>query len=259
MKPRIAIPTPNSDPAYAQKTFPQYASAVERAGGEPVEISISATPSEIAQVMKSCDGLLLPGSPADVDPQKFDAARDPKTAAADHQREDADELCLQDAHNMRKPILGICYGLQSLNVWRTGTLLQHIESPVRHSRPDDAPKSVWVTHPVVVAAGSKLAGIVANVNQNGSPKITVNSSHHQAVEKPGDGLKVVARSPEDGVIEAVENASPEHFVIAVQWHPERSFEEDEPSKAIFRALVDAAAQWHQRMLNGEPDFESLGK
>ena len=83
---------------------------------------------EIAKLVTHCEGVLLPGSPADVDPQKFGAERHPKTAPSDAGRDNVDELLLQDAHNLHKPVLGICYGLQSLNVWRTGTLVQHIES-----------------------------------------------------------------------------------------------------------------------------------
>jgi putative glutamine amidotransferase len=82
----------------------------------------------------------------------------------------------------------------------------------------------------------------------------VNSSHHQAADVVGDGLRAVARSPQDGVIEALEGTSPDHFVLAVQWHPERSVDQDEPSRAIFRALVDAARVRHEK-LKGE--FESV--
>ena len=85
---------------------------------------MNATSAEIAQAVKGCDGVLLPGSPADVDPEKYGAARHPDTAPADPFRDNTDELLLQDAYNMRKPVFGICYGLQSLNVWRTGTLDQ---------------------------------------------------------------------------------------------------------------------------------------
>ena len=97
--------------------------------------------------------ILLPGSKADVDPQKFNAAAHAKTAPADPPRDAADELLLQDAYNLRKPVFGICYGLQSLNVWRTGSLVQHIESKVNHS----AGAKVEVAHQVTVAADSLLA------------------------------------------------------------------------------------------------------
>jgi putative glutamine amidotransferase len=91
---------------------------------------------------------------------------------------------------------------------------------------------------------------------SGELKLTVNSSHHQSVGRPGDGLQIVARSPRDGIIEAVENASAEHFVLGVQWHPERSYHQDACSRAIFAALVEAARQWHERMARGNHDFET---
>src|SRR5215471_20355858 len=131
MKPRIAIPIPNSKtPIYVLRALPQYEHAVREAGGEPVIIDVNAPSNAIAQKVKTCDGVLLPGSPADVDPEKYGATKHPKTAAADPLRDNTDELLLQDAYNMRKPIFGICYGLQSLNVWRTGTLAQHLETGV---------------------------------------------------------------------------------------------------------------------------------
>ena len=121
MKPRIAIPLPNSTrPDYVLRALPQYEGAIRAAGGEPVIIAADASNAEIAQAVKHCDAVLLPGSPADIDPEKYGAERHPKTAAADPFRDNADELLLQDAFNMRKPVFGICYGLQSLNVWRTG-------------------------------------------------------------------------------------------------------------------------------------------
>jgi putative glutamine amidotransferase len=88
----------------------------------------------------------------------------------------------------------------------------------------------------------------------GAGSLPANSSHHQAAESIGDGLKVVARSPEDGIIEGLEGTSPDHFVIAVQWHPERSFNDDSHSRAIFAALVEAAREKH-RELQGE--FETV--
>ncbi len=126
------------------------------AGGEPVRIPLDQPPAEVMRLIERCDAVLLPGSKADVDPAKYDAPRDPRTAASDSGRDTVDELLLQDAYNMRKPILGICYGLQVLNVYRTGTLIQHIESPVKH----DAGRKVAVAHTVEVGSGSKLEKIV---------------------------------------------------------------------------------------------------
>ena len=263
MRPRIAIPLPNSDAAYAAKVMPQYRRSVELAGGDPVDIPIMVTPREIAQLAKTCDGVLLPGSPSDVDPQKYGIAeRHPETAPMDVARDDADELLIQDAHNMRKPILGICYGMQTLNVWRSGTLRQHLHTCVQHARPkEDAHNSMFIAHPVVVESGTRLASVIAKAigQAHGSPKVIVNTSHHQAVEFPGDGLLVSAICPEDGTIEAFENIEQNHYVVGVQWHPERSYDDDEYSKAIFRSLVDAASQWHEQRREYPPDFETAGR
>jgi putative glutamine amidotransferase len=269
MPPRIAIPVPHSgDREYAERSLPQYEKAVEMAGGEPVRIPLDQPPAEVMKLIERCDGVLLPGSKADVDPAKYDAPPDPQTAAADAGRDTVDELLLQDAYNMRKPILGICYGLQILNVYRTGTLIQHIESPVKH----DAGRKVAVAHTIEVEPGSKLESIVgtdveghgfsraahpakdgASAPEAQSLVVPVKYTHPHAADIVGDGLRAVARSPLDGVIEALEGTSPDHFVLAVQWHPERSVDEDESSRAVFRALIEAARARHEK-LTGE--FES---
>jgi len=215
------------------------------AGGEPVRIPLDRPPAEVMKLIERCDAVLLPGSRADVDPAKYDAPRDPHTASSDAGRDTVDELLLQDAYNMRKPVLGICYGLQALNVYRTGTLLQHVESAINHN----AGRKVAVAHRVNVEPASRLAEILQQ-----SPRIAVNSSHHQSADVVGDGLRIVARCPEDGIIEAVEGTSPDHFVLAVQWHPERSVDDDEPSRAIFRALVEAARARHNELAG---EFESV--
>jgi putative glutamine amidotransferase len=251
MKPRIAIPVPNSDPEYSTRALPDYVNSVVGAGGEPIVIALNLSNREAAQLAKSCDGILLPGSPADIDPQKYGEAPHPRTAAPDAARDNIDELLLQDAHNMRKPILAICYGTQSLNVWRNGTLVQHIESPVQHARTPGAPRSEVIQHAAEVAPDSALAALA------GERRITVNSSHHQAVATVGDALRVVARSPQDGIIEAVEGAPEGHWVLGVQWHPERSFEKNEVSRRIFEKLVAESRAWHQRLALRSPDFENV--
>jgi putative glutamine amidotransferase len=241
MRPRIAIPVPHSgDPEYAGRALPQYVRAVELAGGEAVPIPLDGSGSDMDGLIDSCDGVLLPGSRADVLPEKYGAERDPKTADADLPRDAVDELLLKNAYASRKPILGICYGLQALNVHRAGSLVQHIESQTNH----EAGGKVPIAHDVVIDEGSVLAGIVNEGNGNGS-KIPVNSSHHQSAEKLGDGLRICARCPDDGVIEAIEGVDPDHFVLAVQWHPERSVDEDAASRGIFRALIQAAKDWRK--------------
>ena len=247
MRPRVALPVPHSlKPEYAQRSLPQYERAIEIAGGEAVRIPLDRSPEDVARAIATCHAVLLPGSPADVDPQKYDAPRDPHTAAPDPRRDMVDELLLQDAYNLHKPILGICYGLQSLNVWRTGTLRQHIEGTgITH----EAEREIVDAHTIRVEPVSRLATLLAAQNE---PDVHVNSSHHQSAEHIGDGLRAVARSP-DGIVEAIEGASPEHFVVAVQWHPERTVDDDERSRALFTALVEAAKQWResQRVTDAE--------
>jgi putative glutamine amidotransferase len=251
MKPRIAIPAPNSDAEYSTRALPDYLNSLTAAGAEPVLLPLDLTPQEAAQRIKECDGILLPGSPADVDTQKYGAERHPKTAAADPARGNLDELLLQDAHAMRKPLLGICYGTQSLNVWRGGSLVQHIESPVQHQRPDDKPRGFVIEHAATVEAGSRLAELT------GAGEITVNSSHHQSVSRVGDGLRIVARSPKDGVVEAVEGIAAGHWVLGVQWHPERNSTTNEISRRIFARLVEEAAAFHRKLGAKAPDFENV--
>lgn len=257
MKPRIAIPVPNSKrPLYARVALPQYERAIRNAGGEPVVIHLTATSAEIAQAVKGCDGVLLPGSPADVDPEKYGAQRHPDTAAADALRDNTDELLLQDAYNMRKPVFGICYGVQSLNVWRTGTLDQALPPGVKHS----AGSKVARAHRAEVEPESKLGAILRSAGalpESAEATIPVNSSHHQALETVGDGLRLVAWCPEDGVKEAVEGTSPDHFVLGVQWHPERTYDSEPASRAIFHAFVRAAARWHEQLGKRQQDFESV--
>jgi putative glutamine amidotransferase len=234
--PRIAIPVPHSgDRDYAERALPLYEEAVRGAGGEPVRIELDQTPVQLMKQIRHCDAVLLPGSRADLDPRKYGAERHEKTAPADTKRNTVDELLLQDAYKMHKPVLGICYGLQSLNVYRAGSLVQHIESAINHSAGRTVPKA----HTVEIEPESRLAEIV------GARKVfAVNSSHHQSAERAGDGLRVVARSAEDGIIEALEGTALGHFVLAVQWHPERSVNDGpevaDSARAIFRAFIEAA-------------------
>jgi putative glutamine amidotransferase len=248
MPPRIAIPMPHStDLEYAERAIPQYERAVTLAGGEPVRIPLDRPPAEIAKMIDACDGVLLPGSNADVDPSRFKADRSPHTAVADPRRDAVDDLLLHNAFEHRKPVLGICYGLQSLNVFRGGSLIQHIPDflpeETRTKVNHEAGKTIAVAHTVEIDPHSKLAKIVAagdNSAPNGKLALPVNSSHHQSAAAIGEGLRTIAHCPDDGIIEALEGTAPDQFVIAVQWHPERSVDDDPASQAIFRALIAAA-------------------
>jgi len=273
---RVAIPMPHStNHEYGQRAIPQYERAVALAGAEPVRVPLEPAAAEVRQLIATCDAVLLPGSNADVDPAKFQQPRSPHSAAADALREQVDELLLADAYDRRKPILGICYGLQSLNVFRGGSLIQHIPEFLPESARvrvnHEAGKKVAVAHTVEIDSASQLAHVVASSIQCiGAEKdregrslsraekdrrqdralaaeadgliVPVNSSHHQSADTVGNGLRIVARCPDDGIIEALEEISSEHFVLAVQWHPERSVDDDGASRAIFDALIKAAGE-----------------
>jgi putative glutamine amidotransferase len=270
------------DREYSERAIPQYERAVEQAGGEPIRIPLDRTPTEVAKINARCDGVILPGSNVDLDPARYNAPRSPHTASADPRRDSVDELLLQDAYNLRKPVLGICYGLQNINVTAGGSLIQHIPDSLPPdfqnegllTRVDhEAGRKLAFAHTIEIERDSKLAEIVGRKDREGhgsssqpalskqstpkgtngdagkdralavelsNPIIPVNSSHHQSANIIGKGLRITARCPDDGIIEALEGIDPNHFVLAVQWHPERSIDDDEPSRAIFRALIKAA-------------------
>lgn len=243
--PRIAIPEPTStDEAYNQRSLPQYIRAVEAAGGIGVPVPLNETPAEWAGILASCSGILLPGSPADVDPARYGQQRIEECAAKDEAREAVDDLLLQEGFKQGKPILGICYGLQSLNVWRQGTLVQDLPNADRANAAmvnHQPGREVQKAHPLLVTPGSRLSRVVRGIGEEAP--LFVNSSHHQAIDRPGRALLVAATSPDDGVIEALEGSDPDQFLVAVQWHPERSYEVSAASRALFAAFMDAAREW----------------
>jgi len=242
MAPTIAIPEPTgSDAAYNQRALPQYIAALEAAGATSIVVPLNGPQERVARMLAGVHGILLPGSGFDVDPERYGEVRIPECGPADPARTAVDELLLQDAFNLRKPILAICHGAQTLNVWRNGSLIQDLEislkTPVNH-RPG---REVVAAHPVRIAQGSRLSRLLPPGEQL---EVQVNSSHHQAVCVSGDKLLVSAVSPQDGVIEAVELDAEDHFVLAVQWHPERTYMLSAVSRAIFAGFVQAAVEWH---------------
>jgi putative glutamine amidotransferase len=250
MPAHIAIPEPTStDTAYNQRALAHYLSSLHSAGAIPVVVPLHERPDRVARLLAGVQGVLLPGSPHDIDPQRFGEDRVPECADDDPARTAVDELLLQDAFNLHKPILGVCFGIQNLNVWCNGSLVQHLTTPVDHSPDDDAME----VHPIRIEAGSRLAGLLPPGH---SLEEMVNSSHHQAVKRPGDHLAVTAFSPTDGVIEAVELDAPEHFVVGVQWHPERTYTHSALSRALFGAFVRAAEGWTPRRIKESVAMQS---
>jgi putative glutamine amidotransferase len=236
----IAIPEPTGfDPAYNQRSLPTYLFALHAAGATAVIVPLHERQDRVARLLAGVKGILLPGSRYDVDPQRYGEDPLPECSDSDPVRAAVDELLLQDAFSLHKPVLGICHGAQTLSVWRNGALVQDLKTEVNH-RPG---REVIAAHPVRVAEASKLAKLLG---PNETLEVYVNSSHHQAISRPGDNLLVTAVSPEDGVIEAVELDSADHFAIGVQWHPERTYSVSPFSRAIFAAFVKAAEEWQPR-------------
>jgi putative glutamine amidotransferase len=240
MSVHIAIPEPTStDSAYNQRSLPSYLAALHSAGMTPIVVPLHERPDRVARLLNGVQGILLPGSGYDVDPQRYGESPIPECGPADAARGAVDELMLQDAFNLRKPILAICHGAQTLNVWCSGSLIQDLKTAVNHS----PGRGVLDAHPVRISPGTRLAALLAREENSES---LVNSSHHQAVKVPGDNLVVSAVSPLDGVVEAIELDSSSHFVVGVQWHPERTYTHSALSRAIFSAFAQAASLWQPR-------------
>jgi len=248
MTTQIAIPEPTSlDADYNLRTLAPYLFAIQSAGGTPIVVPLHESPGRVARILGCVQGILLPGSRYDVEPERYGEERGPLCGESDPARTAVDELLLQDAFNLHKPILAICHGLQSMNVWLDGTLVQHLATEVDH-RPvtGESPG-----HSVHLAPGSRLAALAAPhsaslpASADGGTwrEIQVNSSHHQAIRKVGDNLLVTAISPADQGVEGVELDSLEQFVVGVQWHPERTYTVNPLSRALFAAFIRAAEGW----------------
>ncbi len=244
MSVHIAVPEPTSlDSEYNQRSLEPYLFALKAAGATPILIPLHERQDRIARVLTSVQGILLPGSRYDVEPERYGQIRQPECNPSDPARAAVDELLLQDAFNLQKPIFGICQGLQMINVWLNGTLNQHLNSPINH-RPG---REFSEAHTVEIIEGTRLANLLP-LSASEKGRLKVNSSHHQSIETLGDNLRVAARCPDDQVIEAIELHSSEHYVVGVQWHPERSYSSSAASRALFAGFFQAASCWQPRSI-----------
>lgn len=209
-----------------------YVRSIEQAGGLPLLLA-PGRPDDATAVLDALDGLMLSGG-ADVDPALYGEPRHANAGRSSVER-DAFELGLCRAALERDlPLLAICRGEQLLNVATGGSLLQDIPSQLEGAVDHDPKQERWrPAHDVAIEAGSRLHAIL------GCTRTAVNSFHHQAVKELGRGLVVTARSPEDGVIEGIEEPG-RRFVVGVQWHPESFWREPSRFGALFRALVEAS-------------------
>ncbi len=212
-----------------------YMQAVFKAGGLPVIIPETVCAAELDGLRQRLDGLLLTGG-ADVDPVRFNGKPNPKVYGIDEQRDEVEINLARLAAGTGLPFLGICRGIQVINVALGGTLFTDIADQLpgalKHDF-DSSTERAREAHPVQLESGSRLAHIL------GGNSVRVNSLHHQGIEKIAAGLRPIATAP-DQLVEAVE--LPGHpFGLGVQWHPEAM--PDLPQmQALFRAFVEAAGK-----------------
>ncbi|HEX8396201.1 MAG TPA: gamma-glutamyl-gamma-aminobutyrate hydrolase family protein [Pyrinomonadaceae bacterium] len=212
-----------------------YAEAIDCAGGVPVHLSLLPNKDYLKNVLNLLDGILLPGG-GDIDPLRYGEEPKPGLGAVSPLRDENDLILLKLAEEMNVPVLGICYGMQLLNVFRGGGIIQDIErerpNSLNHQQGDPRERlSHWIT----IAESSLL------FDSKLKNRVLVNSHHHQAVSQIGENLFVSATAT-DGIIEAIEDSRPGRFNLGVQWHPEICFRSDEMSKSIFDKFVAAAGK-----------------
>ena len=203
-----------------------YMNSVWYAGGLPVILAYTTDPDKLAEYAETFDGFLFSGG-VDVDPVKYGEEKMFDSVEIDSVRDEFEEALFKAVYPTGKPILGICRGIQSVNVWMGGSLYQHLDG----HRQDVAPEVR--THPITVTEGSLFHTLC------GKTEVMVNTFHHQAVKDVAPGLTVDAVS-EDGFVEAV-HMEDHPFLFAVQFHPEcyNHVEDDDHSREIFSAFVKA--------------------
>jgi putative glutamine amidotransferase len=208
-----------------------YFEAVERAGGIPLLLPpqpLGARGESVDRVLDAVDGLIVTGG-SDVDPARYGADRHAETDAPRVLRDAWEDALLTGAIERELPFLGICRGMQVLNVNRGGTLHQHLPTLVGSDRYRTG-GGVFAPNEVAVEPASTLGALIG-----GAPKLDVQSYHHQGLDAVGSGLRVTARS-DDGLPQAIELEGVP-FGVAVQWHPEEDAIDD---VRLFAGLVEAA-------------------
>ncbi len=214
-----------------------YGDAIARAGGIPVFLSNQTNPDQVREFLARVDGLFLTGG-EDVATEYYGETDEVGNLSLNAERDCVELAAIAAADERALPILGVCRGVQILNVARGGTLYQDLDQqldgkPRDHSR---GGTGMFVqSHEVEVVQGCRLDRLLGTRCFQGA------TSHHQAVKTPGRDLVAVAHCPEDGVIEALEQPG-ERFVVGVQWHPEVRAE-DETTIRLFKSFVEAAAQY----------------
>jgi putative glutamine amidotransferase len=239
MRPRIAVTLSNPrrfpDPVAAAGKNERYLTALRRFSAEPVPVSDETPDGEREEIFAAMHGLLITGGP-DIDPSFYGATRGPHTHV-DPGRDAIDRTAFAAASRSWAPVLGICRGLQAINVFSGGALLQHVAghaSPPYPQRAEEATRHVLSVRP-----GSRLGAIVGD-----AAELEVNSFHHQAVAAPqlAAGLRPAGVVVHDGIelVEALESGDPDWWLIGVQCHPERTESSPPQLEGLWAAFVAAA-------------------
>ena len=210
--------------------------AIEKAGGLPILIPSHLEPDNLRAIYERVDAVMFPGG-GDMNPEHYHADKHARTAQIDDNRDITEINLMRWAIEDDRPVLGICRGIQVMNVAQGGTLVQDIPSEIvtdlTHDIPSSMPRSSLL-HEVEIDRESRLSNIL------GTEVVSVNSLHHQSIDQVAPNAQVIAKAP-DGIIEAIEFPQ-QKFALGVQWHPE-DMTDSEAMDSLFRAFVDAAREW----------------
>ena len=207
-----------------------YVDSVVRAGGVPFIMPICEDENIIKKMIENVNGVIMTGG-VDIHPFRFNEEPKPKIGEISKERDDFDFLIMKHAFEKNKPIFGICRGIQLINVFFGGTLIQDINSQkntnILHSQ--TAPRDI-ATHKIKIKKDSVIFDIFGKSAE-------VNSFHHQAIGKLSKDFKITSVA-NDGIIESIEFKKKDRFILGVQWHPECMTEKDEKMQNIFSMFVD---------------------
>lgn len=215
----------------------KYPEAIYAGGAIPILLPLIPARDYLEAVLTKLDGLIMSGCYSDIDPKLYGEAPHPQLGQTSAVRDQFDWLLLEYAHERKIPLLGICRGLQALNVYRGGNLIQDLPS----QKPGSLQHNQWNPgQPFVHDVKLSPRSVLNSTPQEQSRPIT--SIHHQALNKIGNGLVPIAWAP-DGIVEAVQNENlSDHYLLGVQWHPERTWEVDEFSLSIFQNFAREVAR-----------------